>query len=650
MAKQAAAPLPQAARSTVLHLLILAGATFLLYARTLAAGFVADDEWEVLSDRLIRSFSSVPALFAHSVWFFGGYKINNYYRPLKLLAYLVEYHLFGFHPAWWHLANIFLHLAIVVTIYFLVRDLASATLGFWSALLFAIHPVHVEAVAWIAAGNDLLCALALLLALWFYHRARAGHGAALPQLGLSAILFFAGLLSKETALTFPATILAYDFLYRGDTLRQMARGWSRYLAYFVALGVYLAMRFHALGGFAPGVSGIPLTPAEMVWAVPVLAVRHLWLALLPAHLNYWHVFVPVRRLGIRPLAAMVLVALLVLPIFWLRRRQPLISLALAWFWITLIPALDIPRIGIVPLSERYLYAPTFGFCVVLAWAWLWVRDRPSPLRLAPFAYSGLAATLLFYGIVAARRLPDWHDTLALYTKTALQDPNDAYAQAQMGFACLGVHRYWDAIYYSQRAIALNPGLSYVYNNLGSAYLDLGRYDQALPAIRKAIALNPGFAPFRASLAVVYRAMNQWQNVAQTSQAGLALDPNNHALLTLLGLAQWHLGQRDQAVASLRRAVQAEPDTLDAYIDLANSLAQLGQVDAATGELLAALRANPNSPDLYLIHFELGVMYVGRSMWRPAAYEFQQSLKLKPDFAPARDKLQPLLPFLNGPRP
>src|SRR5258708_18813953 len=112
-------------RTTAFHLLFLATASFALYARGLANGFVTDDEDEVLKDHLIRSFANIPRLFSHGVWFFAGVKVENYYRPLKLLAYLIEYHLFGFNAASWHFASIFLQIAVVSVAYLLVRDLAS---------------------------------------------------------------------------------------------------------------------------------------------------------------------------------------------------------------------------------------------------------------------------------------------------------------------------------------------------------------------------------------------------------------------------------------------------------------------------------------------------------------------------------------------
>jgi protein O-mannosyl-transferase len=655
-------------RTTLFHLSILSVAAFALYTGTLWNGWITDDHQEVLKDHLIRSFANIPTLFAHGVWFFIGTKGDRYYRPLKLLVYSVEYHLFGFRPAWWHLASILFYLATILAIYFLVRDLASRSLAFVTALFFAFHPIHVEAVAWIAAGNDLLCALMLLLSLWLYHRARVTgqqdssglrnqRRALLPAglYALSALLFLAGLFFKETALAFPAVILAYDFFYRGESLPGMLRHWRRYLDYFAVLGFYLALRVHALGGFAPSANPWHVTPKDTLFSVPVFAARYVWKSFLPINLNYWYGLEPVRAFGWKPAAAAALVLFLVWLMFSLRRRQPILSFALAWFLFLLVPVLDLRKVSLL-FTDRYLYVPSFGFCIFAAWAWLWLRNRLSRVGTAAgrvgrsLAYAALAAVLFFYSFVILRRLPVWHDDLRLWTRTVQQSPNSADALSQAGYAYLEYHRFEDALRYSNRAVLLDPTRDYAYNNLASSYLALGRYDDALGAARKAIQLRPDFAPYWNNLAIVYRAMAQWKNAIEACQRGLTFDPNNHALLTLLGLAQWHDGQRDQAVAAYRRAIQAEPDNLDAYIDLAGALAQQGQLDAAIDQLLDALRAGPHAPEAYLVHFELGVIYEGKQLWVAAARQYQQSLDLKPDFAPARARLRPLQPFLKNYQP
>ena len=604
-----------------LDLLLCAALSLALYTPALWNTWVTDDESEVLQDQLIRSFRNFPALFAHNVWYFAGSETHNYYRPLKLLAYTIEYHLFGFQPVAWHVAGILLQIAVVISTYVLIRDLASRQLAFWTALWFAIHPVHVEVVAWVAGGQDALCALALLLSVWCYHRARSS-AAPLWLNGISATLFLAGLFAKEAALTFPAVILAYDYLYRRESLRQMLRAWARYIPMWAALGVYILFRIHALNGFAPKTTGMDLTTKELILSVPVLAAKYLGLVLIPAQLNYWHNYVPVRALGWQPLAAMALIIAMVAAVFWLRRAQPMLAFALAWFWITLVPVLAIPKVSGNVFTERYVYVPSFAFCVFAAWSWLWIQRRARSSITCTAARAVLAAVFVFYAVVIVRRLPDWHDTLTLLERTVQQSPDSPYVNGAVGYVYFQQDRYDDALKFELRAVEDDPHVWTSWMNLGA----------------------------------IYNAQQRWAQAQEACRRGLAINPDNAMLLNQAGLALWLGGRPEEGLASWRRSVQLDPTDLTARVNLATGFYQLGQIDAAQDQLLAGLRSsmnprmNPDPQALYVAHFKLGDIYGLKRDWQAAAGEYQQVLQLKPDLAAAREQLDAMRAHLASAQP
>jgi protein O-mannosyl-transferase len=708
-------------RATLVHLLVLAGVSFALYGGTLRDGFVLDDNLEVLQDRLIRKFADIPSLFIHNVWYFSGDTVNNYYRPLKTLFYAIEYHLFRFDPVGWHLTNILFNTAAVIAVYLLVRALVTALpprplaappaaashstaqgsgpqaanspsppragaradqFAFLTALFFAFHPIHVEAVAWIAAGNDLECGLALFLALWLYHRARvsAPQPPRLRDYLSSVVLFFAALLAKETALTFPAVILSYDFFYRGESLRQMLGSWRRYLAYFAALAVYLGARVYALSGFAPRSNLLRPTLEDMVLSVPVLAVQYLRKMLVPINLRFWHPFRLTQTATPGALGAILVVLCVVAAMFLLRRRQPLLSFALAWFWLTLIPALDIPKLaGGIVFNERYLYIPSLGFCIFGAWAWLWLRSRAASPAAAPagassqgsrgapsrqlarlagawLAGAGLLALLGFYAAVILRRLPDWRSDISIATKSAAQSPGYGAPQAYLAVAYEWAGRLPEALEHLQRAVAIEPRNPFFRSTLGGLLLDLDRYDEAEQQLERAVQIDPRFPPLWLNLSTVYNAKKDWAKSIEACRRGLAIDPNNprepynYLLLTQLGLALWKSGQHAPALDTYHRAIELDPDRLKARFMLAISLAGAGQYDAATEQLVAGLRGDPGSPDAYLAHYELGGIYQIKQRWQDAELEYEEALQGNPGYTPARAELELVRTRLASPAP
>jgi tetratricopeptide (TPR) repeat protein len=159
-----------------------------------------------------------------------------------------------------------------------------------------------------------------------------------------------------------------------------------------------------------------------------------------------------------------------------------------------------------------------------------------------------------------------------------------------------------------------------------------------------------------NLGAIYNAMRLWEKAIEACRHGLALEPNNAMLLDQIALALWHDGQRDQALDAWRRSVQLDPTDLTARINFATSLYQLGQLDAAIDQLVAGLRtsldsrASPGSQDIYLAHFKLGYVYEQKGAWQAAAQEYQRTLEMKSDFAPAREQLEAVRTRLRNPQP
>ncbi len=321
-------------------LAILLAVAFLTYANALRDGFVADDRLQILLNPYVTTGRDVAKLFTTDVWGFASPTPGNYYRPLQMLVYVGEFAVFGSRPWPWHLFNLFMNLAGITAAYFLAKVLADRSTAFWTGLFFALHPMHVEPVVWVAALPDLLCGLLLFLALLAYHAAHLKQGmSATLYYALAVAAFAAATMTKETALLFPALIVSYEFFYRKIPFRKLWQCLPRLLPYAAVLFGYVLMRLNALGSFTPNTHYyVLLSPGQLAFAIPVLIARYLGKLLLPLHFNYFYISPPVTKLNFVSAAAILLTAALVVSMFLLRKRQPLLAFALAWFFLILGPA------------------------------------------------------------------------------------------------------------------------------------------------------------------------------------------------------------------------------------------------------------------------------------------------------------------------
>jgi len=404
--------------------------------------------------------------------------------------------------------------------------------------------------------------------------------------------FFAGLLFKETAFVVPGLLLAYDFLYRREAPGEILRGLPRYLPYAGVLGAYVAMRLKALGSFAPswGVNS-RVTPWEIFLSVPVLVAQYVGMLIRPVNLNYLRVFEPERSLGWRPVAALLLVAALVAAAFLLRRAQPLLAFAVAWFLVTLAPSLAIPNFTENVFAERYLYVPSLGFFIVVAWGWLELRKRPAaPLRWG--SYGALTALSVLSAVIILRRIPDWKDNLTLYRKTVEQSPRSAFVRSGLGYTYYRLGKVDLAIEQYRLALELNPLTVQTYINMALAQTTQGHPEEAIRYLRQALRLNPQFMPTWQALGLVYVKQGDWDHAVECYRRALVLDREPARTEVRLGVALAHQGNLEEAIAHLRKALVFAPDDETAWRELGLVYSRRQQWDQAIECYRKALERSP----------------------------------------------------------
>jgi tetratricopeptide (TPR) repeat protein len=435
------------------------------WAPSLGGAFVWDDEHDIVASDKLHHWRALGDVFRHpAMWSANNVSTVATYRPLALLTLVIDFKLYGLHPAGFHATSILLHalatLALFLALALLVADDGVA---FVLALLFAIHPANAEAVAWINGRSEILSLGCGALAL---RAARRHH---FPSLALYLLL---SLLAKETGLVFVPLALGCAWIAPAPPPQESLRfSWPPIFSSLVALGLYLALRLSALGAAA-----LPSRPARTLAALPSLWARATQTALLPLErapvtLSTWLAHTTRLERGLHLACAVAVLALLA----WLvARRRYTIALALAWWLGALVPAatvlaLDYPWPGLA----RWLYIGLPGLILAL-YLGLLVPLRPS-VRL------GLAGLVGVAWLVAAERaIPVWRSDQRLYDTMCAESPDDAWAQRARGITLLNSGRYEEAIRVFQHVEAIDATsevhAAYGLESLALTYL--GRCDEA----------------------------------------------------------------------------------------------------------------------------------------------------------------------------
>ncbi len=393
--------------------------SFAVYLNALSDGFVYDDASQIVGNPWLRDISYIPTIFSKSVWGFRSELTKtNYYRPLMHVIYLFNYQLFGLKAWGFHLVNVLLHCGVSVLVFMIMRRLlpehrdpaspAYLSSPLIAAVIFAVHPIHTEAVTWLAGLPDVAFTFFYLLSFYFHIRSRAAFSG---SHWISVACFAVASLFKEPALTLPAVLVAYDYacLEKRASLPDFVK---KYAPYLVVMAGYFALRIHALGEFAPQARRNALSAYQYAINVFPLFALYLEKLLIPLNQKAFYVFHPVSSLlGWQGVLSLIATAAFAASFFVAFKRSRLAFLSLVFIVVPLLPALYIPALGVNAFTERYLYLPSAGYVFLLAILLSSVRKK------LPQAGRGVTIALIvmagLYSFGTIRRNIVWKDNLNL---------------------------------------------------------------------------------------------------------------------------------------------------------------------------------------------------------------------------------------------
>ncbi len=563
-----------------------------VYSNTIGHDFVWDDHSLIVDNHAVRTLDpqTVKQIFAEDSWKVAG-RGGGYYRPIVTLSYHLDYTLFGGNPTGFHLTNVLINAAtcvmVLVFVYLLFGDIL---LGMLVALIFAVHPIHTEAVAWVSGRTDLFATFWSLVSLSCYVLARRRHS--MPLFGGALVSFAFAMLAKESAACLPLLVLVlevgpFDELISRGGSRPAAAGAKRTARSIVSVGLFLAVlvlyvivRRDVIGtttstyeAYAPGALGSVALPLSIF-------AGYVYKVLLPLRLAAeYDAPVPQSFADLHVIGGLIVAALVVWMV-WRFRRRPDVVLGAGIFVLGLGPVLNVIAIGEVS-AERFLYLPSIGVALILGGlVAAALGERYTALRPAPSvgwrmsrATAGIVVTIALIAFVGAGartfiRSGDWRSEGVLFTKSVQQDPNNPRAQANMARVAQQTGDIRGAIRAYEKSLEINPDYPIALNGLAEVYAQQGRYEQALPLIERAVAISPGEPKFINNLGSVYFETQRFEEAAEQFERALRLDPNELRVHFNLGLIRMQQGRLDQARVHFERSALGGEDFYVAYLYLA----------------------------------------------------------------------------------
>jgi hypothetical protein len=538
-------------------------AALIVYANALANGFALDDNFIVQTNTRVHDLANVRAIWLTPYWPFFGTELGLY-RPLAIFGYAIQWAIAGNTPWLFHAGNLVLHASVSLLAFLLLRRLAGTMPALIGALVFALHPVHTEAVANVVGQAELIAGATTLGACLMHVTRPAGPDIGWGRRLALALLFVAGVLAKESAIVLPALLMMLD-VFQGR-VRIERSSMTRYLRgmampmFLVAAGAvfYFSVRVGVLGSIG-GVDAAPNLPFLRQQHRVLVAFRawveYIRLLAFPMDLSVDYspgVVLPVE--GVTPmvaLGAVIFVALAIIAVLTPRYREP--GLAASWLLITALPAsnLLIP-IGVVA-AERLLYTPSFALSLAIAFAWQHAI-APHPARFRS-AMAVAVVVLLLFGARTWIRNPDWKSTDTVWHSLVRDHPESYRAQwNNASFAFRAGHQEL-GYGFMELAHGIWPHDSQLLNEMGFVLIGMSQFDSAAVFLERSREITAWVPRTHALLAQAYIGAGRFGDAAVSARDALHYGAPRDGVFPLL--AQAHEGDGD-----LPRAIGAWRVTLN----------------------------------------------------------------------------------------
>jgi tetratricopeptide (TPR) repeat protein len=550
--------------------IVLVLATVLIYGQTFRYGFIAyDDDQYVYENAIVKAGLTLPGV---------GWALRTFYyanwHPLTWISYLLDVQLFGMNAGAFHLVNVFFHAASTVLLFL---ALSRMTRQPWRcavvAGVFALHPLHVESVAWISERKDVLSTFLEMTALLLYAR-YVEHSTVRRYLPV-LLVFALSVMTKPMLVTFPFVLLLLDNWplrrvhwppkWPQERLVLVEKAPLLLVSLVASVLTFLAQRSY---GAVASLQHAPL--AARVANAAIAYVTYLKQVAWPVNLA---VLYPETAPApeIAGLALMILLAVTVATLMCAAKRP---YLRTGWFWYLgmLVPVIGIVHVGVQARADRYMYVPLVGLSIGIVWAVAdWLEWHPGWKGAVTAA---TVAMLLVFAAGTWRQAAYWKDSRTLFEHTLAVTDRNYIMRNNLGVILARQNDVAGAIGQHQQALAINPEYAEAHANLGHEFMLAGQFEAARPHLEEAVRLKAGLSSAHLDLGVLVAARGNYQEAMRHLSEAVRLAPDNPEAHSNFCYALQHAGRVDEAIDQCRYALRLRPDYPDAQYNLKNALAAM----------------------------------------------------------------------------
>ena len=547
---------------------------------------------------------------ANLVWAFCTMPEGTW-QPLTWLSHMLDCQLFGLKAGWHHLTSVLLHTLNTVLLFLLLARLTDAR---WRsalvAALFALHPLHVESVVWIAERKDVLSTLGWLLTVWTY--VSWVERSSWPRYVLVLACFTAGLMAKPMLVTLPVILVLFDIWplqrlaldFGAKQLAKTGRGLGRLVLekiplFLISLGsswitVIAEMKIGTISSVEQ--FSLPARLANATVAYASYLLKTAWP--LKLHLLYLYSdHLPGWQVG----GALLLLLMITLLCLLTVSLHPYLVVGWGWYLVSLLPVIGLVQLGASPICDRFTYVPLIGIFIMVAWGGGALLERWRGRIFWPTMLASVFVLTILAGL-SFRQIGHWRDSRSLFGYIWEVDPGNYEAAIQLGDEYRDSGEFEQALYFLQEAARLAPWSHEAFGDLGNAYDKMGQFAEAIRCYTEALRLNPNFV-------MVY---------------------------DYLGLIGVKTGKLDMAKFYFGKALEYNPDDHKVWMNYGFALYLDNQLTEAASYLSRAATAEPQSVDA---HNGLGLVYMKEGRMTEAIKEFEMALQINPDYEHARENLQ-----------